>query len=190
MSEFALAPLPSRPVLRRSLRSRITDLDPSLRVFAEDLMGESSNIDLLAVDRSGGLLVVLIGDEGRDLELVARALALCAWVRPRVRDWLQLAPDLGLSPDAGARALICCPSFQAETITAAGSLGPEVLELALCRWVRNSGSEGVLLEPLAAPGRTRAPDPDDGPAIEPAPFRSGLSDEDLNLSAEERSEFE
>jgi hypothetical protein len=177
-------------VLRRSLRNRIGDLDPSLRVFAEDLLGETSTIDLLAVDRTGGLVVVLIGDEGSDLELVARALALCAWVRPRIRDWLQLAPDLGLSPDAGARALICCPSFQAETITAAGSLGPAVLELVRYRWVRNSGSEGVLLERLAAPGGARVPDPDDGRVAEPAPFRTGLSDEDLNLSDEERSEFE
>jgi len=189
LSEIALAPLPPRPVLRRSLRSRIADLDPSLRVIAEDVLGETSTIDLLAVDRKGGVVVLLIGDEGQDLELIARALALCAWVRPRVRDWLQLAPDLGLNPNAGVRALICCPAFQAETITTAGSLRPAVLKLARYQWVRNAGSETVLLEALPLPGATPVSEREAGLPLEPAPFRTGLTEDDLDLSAEERGEF-
>jgi hypothetical protein len=193
MPELALCPAPPRAELVRQLRARAGELWPALRVIAEDVLGADATIDWVALEPGGRVVAVLVGESGQDLELVARALAQRAWLEPRIRDWLQLAPRVGLRPEAGVRALLVCPGFRSEAIAAARALGPDVLTLASYRCVRDRSGVSVLLEPIErAPEETAAggaePLPPPGPA--PEPFRTGLSDLDLGLTAEERHEFE
>ena len=111
-------------------------------------------------------------------------------MRPRIRDWLQLAPNLELSASAPVVASVLCSSFSADTRAAAADLGPDVLELCTLRCVRNGSEATVLLErlqPDPASGRPLAVDP---PPEAGTPFRSGLSAEDLQLTPEEIREFD
>ena len=103
MPDLTITRAPHRKELLRQLRPRIHAAAPELRLIARDLLGAGAPIDFVAVDPSGGVTLLLVGEAGEDLELVARGLAQHAWVTPRVRDWLQLAPELGARPEAGAR---------------------------------------------------------------------------------------
>jgi hypothetical protein len=188
MPELALCPAPPRAELVRQLRARAGELWPALRVIAEDVLGADATIDWVALEPGGRVVAVLVGESGQDLELVARALAQRAWLGPRIRDWLQLAPRVGLRPEAGVRALLVCPAFRGEAIAAARSLGPDVLTLASYRCVRDRSGVSVLLEPMERAPEGAGVEPLPGPA--PEPFRTGLSDLDLGLTAEERHEFE
>ncbi len=184
-----VAALP-RPELRNLLR-RAQAFDPPLRILAEDVLGADASIDFVAVDPEGRVVLVLIGEDGEDRELLTRALAQRAWVRPRIRDWLQLAPNLELSASAPVVASLLCSSFSADTRAAAADLGPDVLDLCTLRCVRNGSQATVLLERLSPPrppiGRQAAVDP----SLERgARFRSGLSAEDLQLTPEEIRDFE
>ncbi len=189
LSEFSLAQMAPRSELRRSLRERIEELGAGLQVLAEGMLGDASTIDLVAVDKAGQLVLVLIGEEGEDLELVTRSLALRRWVRMRIPDWLQLAPQLGVKPDAGVRAILLCPSFHPDSVAASQSLDAGDVELMVYRCLRNGEMSAVLVEPLPIhwPGGTPRPSDE---RVEPAPFRSGLTDSDLNLSPRERREFD
>ena len=178
----------AQPNARRALRDRLTELEPGLEVLAEGVLGESSEIDLLARDARGAVVVVLMGASGEDLALLARGLAQAEWARRRVRDWLQLAPEIGLSTEAEARALLLCPGFQPETLLAAASLPPGRVELVQTRFESQADRLGPRLEriPVALGGPRR---PGGADIAEPAPFRSGLRDEDLLLTADERREL-
>jgi hypothetical protein len=148
---------------------------------AEGLLGSDSPIDFVGIDAEGRAVIILVGDSGRDLELVTRGLAQKAWVEPRLRDWLQLAPHLGLRPEMGVRLLLLCPGFRAESRAAAAALAPDSPELTLYRCVRNGAGVDALVEPLdSAPAAPAAA----------APFRTGLTDADLGIRPEERREFE
>ena len=189
MSELALvAPLP-RAELVGLLRARIGHAVPGARLLAEGILGEGGRIDLVAVDPAGGVVLVLVGEPGQDLELVARALAQRAWVEARLGDWAQLAPDLGLRSDTRARVCLLCPSFGAEATAAARALGPQVVRLVRTRCVRGeSGEVQVLLEHEGfddIPDAPPEPTPPSGPA-----FRTGLTDADLGLDDEEHAAFE
>jgi hypothetical protein len=183
-----VASLP-RPELRNALR-RAQAFDPPLRILAEDVLGADAPIDFIAVDPDGRVVLVLIGEDGEDQELLTQALAQRAWVRPRIRDWLQLAPNLELSASAPVAVSLLCPSFSSSTQAAAADLGPDVLDLSTLRCVRNGAEATVLLERLSPPGpsdrRRAAVDP---PAEGGPRFRSGLTAEDLQLTPEEISEF-
>jgi len=181
LPDLALTAPPPRPELLRQLRLRLADAAPGLRLVAEGLLGVDSPIDFVGIDAEGRAVIVLVGDPGGDLELVTRGLAQRAWVEPRLRDWLQLAPHLGVRPDAGVRLLLLCPGFRAESRAAAAGLGAHAPELILYRCVRNGASVDALVEPLdnAPSARTAA-----------APFRTGLTDADLGISPEERREFD
>ena len=188
MPELWLSPAPPRRELVRELRARAGELWPALRVIAEEVLGADASIDWVALEPGGRAVVVLVGEAGQDLELVARALAQRAWLEPRIRDWLQLAPRIGLRPEAGVRALLICPVFRGEALAAARSLGPEVLSLASYRCIRDGSGVSVLLESVGlAPG---ASDVAEAPPPAPEPFRTGLTDLDLGLTPEERREFE
>ena len=93
-----VAALP-RPELRNALR-RAQAFDPPLRILAEDVLGADSSIDFVAVDPDGRVILVLIGEDGEDRELLTRAIAQRAWVRPRIRDeiWLKLWGNLSFNP--------------------------------------------------------------------------------------------
>lgn len=189
MPELALCAPPPRPELLRLLRARAGELWPALRPLAEDVLGAESTIDWVALEPGGGAVVALVAEAGEDLELVARGLAQRAWLQARLGDWAQLAPRSGLRPEAGARAILLCPAFRPEAVAAAAGAGPGVLTLATYRCVRDRVGISVLVEPLAArvaANGSGAP----APSVEPEPFRTGLSDLDLGLTAEERSEFE
>ncbi len=189
MTDLRLAVPPHRPQLIEGLRTRLSEVVPALRLIAEGALGADSNIDFVGVEPTGRVVLILVGEEGDDLELIGRAVAQRAWVEPRIRDWIQLAPNLGLRPGAGVRAILLCPSFRHETETAAAALGDQAVSLVRYRCLQNGGNLEILTEPIVrevARGST-PPRPDHSSL--PA-FRTGLSHEDLGLTAEESIEFE
>lgn len=188
MADLALTAPPPREDLLRQLRPRLAQVAPGLRIIAEGLLGADASIDFVGVEPDGRVVLVLVGGADQDLELVARALAQRAWVERRLRDWLQLAPELGLRPEAGVRLLLLSPDFRPEAESAARALGPDAPTLAVYRCVRNGAGVDALLEPLRAPAPHAA-----ATRARPAglqPFRTGLTDADLGLTPEEHLEFE
>jgi hypothetical protein len=178
---------PSRPQLIEHLRPRLGEIIPSIHLIAESLLGADSLIDFVGVEPSGRVVVILIGAEGEDLELIGRGLAQRAWVEPRIRDWIQLAPNLGARPGAGVRVVLLCASFHAETEAAATALGANTFHLARYRCLRNSSSLEIVLEPLSR--ATPLPPSRSAPTDLP-PFRTGLTEDDLNLTDSERDDLE
>jgi len=189
LAEAALTATPPRPQLIERLRPLLGGLVPSLYLVAEGVLGGDATIDFVGVEPTGRVVLVLVGDAGDDLELIGRALAQRAWVEPRIHDWIQLAPNLGMRPGAGVRAVLLCPSFRAETAAAACSVGAEVVSLARYHCFRRGAEFEILLEPLPQNTRQQATGPIPEPAAVPS-FRTGLTDEDLGLTADERAEFE
>jgi hypothetical protein len=184
--DLALVAPPARADLLRSLRTRLGEIAPGLRVVAEGVLGADAPIDFVGVEPDGRALLVMVGEPGEDLELVARGLAQKSWVQARLGDWLQLAPDLGLRPGSGVALLLVCPDFGPISRAAVRALGADAPALAVYRCVRNGAGVEVLLEPLGTAG---APHPPARTGGAPA-FRTGLSDADLGITAAERSEFE
>ena len=172
---------------RRALRRALASGAERLRVVAEEVLGADTRIDQVCVGPAGETLLVLYAEPGRDLELVARGLAQRAWVEARLADWLQLAPDLGLRPEAGVGVLLVCPAFGAEARAAAASAGGR-MRLALCHFEH----EGSELRAWIAPVEPEAPraTPSARSAEPVAEFRTGLSDADLGLTDEEKSALE
>ena len=189
LAEVALTATPPRPQLIERLRPLLGGLVPSLHLIAEGVLGANATVDFVGVEPSGRVVLILVGDEGDDLELVGWALAQRAWVEPRIRDWIQLAPNLGMRPGAGVRVLLLCPSFRAEAAAAASSVGSEVISLARYHCFRRGAELEILLEPLSRNTQQRATAPLPEPAALPS-FRTGLTDEDLDLTADERAELE
>ncbi len=188
MSEVSyIAPLP-RTELRAALRRNHAAIDPALRILAEDLLGAGSPIDLVAADAAGRVVLILIGDEGGDRELLTRGIAQRAWVMPRLRDWIQLAPSLGLQVEAPARLSLVCPAYAADTLAAATALGRDLVELFVYRCVQNGASSSVLVEQIGAAPAARQPASPPTPGQLPR-FRSGLTEQDLNLTPLEVRDF-
>jgi len=160
----------------------------ALRVIAEELLGADATIDWVAVDAEGRAVLVLLGHPGRELELIAAGVAQRAWVSARLKDWLKLAPNLGLRPEAEVRLVLIGTAFDGTARQAAAALG-ETVELWGYRCVRNGTGVDVLLERV--PGGSAA---SGGLASRPPPpassFRSELSDAKLGLSPAERTELE
>jgi hypothetical protein len=196
---------PARPraELIAAIRDGSASLDPSLRILAENILGAGSQIDLVAADAEGRVVLVMLGEEGEDRDLFTRALAQRAWVAPRVRDWIQLAPSLGLRPDSSVTASILCPSYSPETVVAADAVGAQILQLSTYRWVQSGAATHVLIEPSpraqgadqpvtrrvsgTSTGHSTAAEDGAGPG---APFRTGLTEEDLNLTPQEVRDFD
>lgn len=188
MPDLALTSPPPRTELLRQLRTRIQTAAPELRLIAQELLAAGSPIDFVAVDPGGDVTLLLVGGPDEDLELVARGLAQRAWVLPRVRDWLQLAPELGVRPGAGVRLILLSPSFSAESVGACQALGDAAPALWTYVCVRNGAGIDTLIEVLEAPTHSSNPAP--GVSDRAPSFRTGLSEADLGLSPAERSEFE
>jgi hypothetical protein len=196
LPELRLISPPDRPELLARIRSRLGHAVPGSRLIAEGLRGADSIIDFVAIDPSGAVVLVLVGDHDDDLELIGRGLAQRAWVGARLGDWAQLAPNLGLRADASVRVLLLCPAYGTESRTAIASLGRGVLAAGLYRCVQNGTSFEVLIEhigiaddeqtALSAAHRSGRPTP----ARAAAAFRTGLTDEDLGLTPEEKREFD
>jgi hypothetical protein len=168
-------------VRRRALREALVSEWQRVRVLAEDVLGAESRIDWVAVGPDGETLLVLQGEPGRDLELIARGLAQRVFVEARLADWLKLAPELGVRPELGVALLLLCPTFGPEALAAARALGPGRVALATCHFA----PEGQGLRAFLTPIELGAPAPAESPAAPRAEFRTGLSDEDLGLSDDE-----
>lgn len=168
--------------LRRTLRSEFERLEPGLRVLAEDFLGLEAKLDLLACDAEGRLVLALVADPGRELEAVANALAQAEFCAPRVRDWQKLAPELPLRPEAGVRTFLLARDFPAPVVLASRAVGAERVVLVRC--VPGEEAGALRLQLVAPPPRTVQ-------RLQPrrSGFRFGLTDADLGLTSEERSEF-
>ncbi len=188
MPDLRLCPPPPRDDLLRQLRLRLGELAPGLRFLAEGLLGAESRIDFVASKTDGQVVLVLVGDGGDDLALLARGLAQKAWAEARLRDWLQLAPELGIRPEAGARLWLLSPGFDPQTRAAALTLGAEGPQLVVYRGVRDGAGVEILLESLQEPEAGSPRPAADVPA--PGGFRTGLRDSELGLTPAERREFE
>ena len=174
---------PPRPALLGAIAQALAALDPPLRVVAERVLGLDARIDLVARDARGGVAVVCVAEAGEDLARLADALAQRSWLEPRLRDWLQIAPDLPIDPERGVRALLLAPRFDARTLAAARALGEATLELAVWRARREATGWTAELETVGGP------EPGPGEALLVAPpeslFRTGLDEADLGLAAPE-----
>jgi hypothetical protein len=158
---------------RLALRAALLRLDPPLEAVAEDVLGAVSRIELVARDPDGGVTLVLTAGAGSDLARLAEGLAQCAWLAPRLADWNQLAPHLGLASERGVRLLLACPHFDERTRLAAESLGSERVRLVELL------PRGDLDLELRLPGEAGPRLPGDGAAPAPHPatgFRTGLRD--------------
>ena len=189
LADLTLAEPPRRPQLVEGLRTRLCEVVPGLRLIAEGVLGADSSIDFVGVEPTGRVVLILVGEEGDDLELIARAVAQRAWVEPRIRDWIQLAPTLGVRPGAGVRTVLLCPSFRHETEAAAAALGDQIVSLVRYRCLLNGGNLEILIEPITREVALGPTPPRPDRSGRPA-FRTGLNHEDLGLTAEEYVEFE
>jgi len=163
-----------------------------MRIVAQGILAEDARVDFVGIEPNGRVTLVLVGEAGEDLELVARGLAQRAWVEQRLCDWLQLAPDLGARLEAGIRVLLFCPAFGSQSRGAAAALGPDAPEFSIYRCFRNGSAIQTLVEDLGIQSREpRRPRPVQAqpPATRPV-FRTGLTDSDLGLSQDERTELQ
>lgn len=157
---------------RLALRGALLRLTPPLEAIAEDVLGLVSRIDLVARDPDGAVTLILVANAGTDLARLSEGIAQRVWLAPRLADWNQLAPHLGLAAERGVRLLVVAHRFDERTRAAADALGPDLVQLAE-RLPR--GDLDVELHLLAAPGsepvqRLAAPPRRD------TGFRSGLRD--------------
>ncbi len=181
-----------REELLRLLRERIADAVPDSHLIAEDILGAESRIDFVAVEPSGRVVVLVVGESGEELAAIGRALAHRAWVAARLPDWLQLSPQLGATTDAGVCAAVLCPSFSDDARVAATALGESTLRLVRYHFLRNGSGLQILLEkpsPPAVVAPHRAPVRPSSAELNPV-FRTGLTDADLGITEDQRTEFE
>lgn len=201
---------PERPSLRRAIRHQLRRFDPTLRVIAEGFLAEASAIDLLAVGSEGEIISIRIGQGEDDAELLTRCLADLNWLRPRLADFLKLAPGLGLEPSAEPRAMLLCPEFSRETRAAVENFPTRSIELATYHCFRQQGQLSVLLETVSpdraqtakwqladsslatTPSPPHSPSPRLAESSQPlagmpsaSSFRTGLTDADLHTEVEE-----
>jgi len=149
LAELEAASLPERRLLRRTIRHELRRVHPSIRVFAEDLLTETTTADLVGRGASSELVVVRIGRNDEDERLLTSLLADCAWLGPRLEDWCKLAPQLDLDPDACVRGLPVCPDSRRETCSENSLLPQQKMQLLRYHWLpRQHGRLAVLLEPV------------------------------------------
>lgn len=182
MSELRFA-APPPDERRRALRNALGAVVPGWQPLAQDVLGADARIDWVGRDGDGRCAIALIGRAGEDLALVAQGLAQRDWVAARVADWAQLAPQAGLRAGAEVVTVLLAPSFQPAALAAARAAAGPALRLAVLRFVENGAGIAPLIEPIADP---RDPDSPLGRTS----FRSGLTPADLDLTPEERAEFD
>jgi len=169
--------------------------------MAEAFLAEASQIDLLAVGGEGEIISIRIGQDDEDARLLTQSLADLTWLRPRLGDFLKLAPGLGIEPSAEPRSMIFATHFGNETRAAVENFPSRQVELLTYHCFRQRGQLAVLFESYA-PARPHSSTQEaqasrtlgelGNPAKEPlladtpspSSFRTGLRESDL------RSEFE
>jgi hypothetical protein len=186
LAELRLADSPPPDQRRRALRDALGALIPGWRALAENVLGADARIDWVGRDGQGRCTIALVGQAGGDLSLVAEGLAQRAWVAARVADWAQLAPDAGLQLGGEVVAVLLAPSFRPAAVAAARAGGGTGLRLATLRFVENGTGIATLIEAVDEAGPHR----EAGARESAAGFRSGLSAAELDLTPEERAEFE
>jgi hypothetical protein len=144
--EPAPASRPDRSVLLRGLRERLGDLELSLRVIAEGILGADAPIDFVTVDPGGRVQLVLVSSQGEDPAVVGQALAQRDWVSLRLRDWLKLSPELGIRPERGVGVVLLAPSFSSGVIAAAQAVEPDAATLVSYRYGRAGDPVAVALD--------------------------------------------
>ena len=165
------------------LRDALGALVPGWRPLAQNVLGADARIDWVGRDGEGRCVIALVGRAGDDLALVASGLAQREWVTDRLADWAQLAPEAGFRPAAGVVVLLLAPQFRPAAIAAARAASGPPLRLAALRFIENGAGTSPLIEVIGAAGE--ATEPGGAPG-----FRSGLSAAELDLTPEERAEFE
>jgi hypothetical protein len=194
LPEIAAGAALDSDALRRCVLGSLQRPEVGLRVILEDVLGQTSRIDAVALDGRGHLVAILIGSQGEDAALLTRGLAARAWLRDRIGDWAKLAPELKLREDTPVRALILTPHFAPETLGAAESLPRGWLDCVAYRSIRIGGQTEALLDLHGRPSALAgAQVPAAAPVAavpEPPRFRSGLRDSDLGLDERERKHFE
>jgi len=165
------------------LRDALGALVPGWRPLAENVLGADARIDWVGRDGEGRCVIALVGRAGDDLALIASGLAQREWVSDRLADWAQLAPEAGFRPAAGVAVVLLAPQFRPAAIAAARAASGPPLRLAALRFVENGLGVAPLIEAIGA-------DPADPGAAATSGFRSGLSATELDLTPEERAEFE
>jgi hypothetical protein len=183
LADLRVTATPPPEERRRALRDALGALVPGWRPLAENVLGADARIDWVGRDGEGRCVIALVGRAGDDLALIAAGLAQREWVAERVADWAQLAPEAGLRPAAGVVAVLLAPQFRPAAIAAARAVSGPPLRLAALRFIENGAGVSPLLELIGS-------DPAD-PGTGGAPgFRSGLSAAELDLTPDERAEFE
>ena len=167
------------------LRDALGALVPGWRPLAENVLGADARIDWVGRDGEGRCVIALVGRAGDDLALIASGLAQREWVSDRLADWAQLAPEAGFRPAAGVAVVLLAPQFRPAAIAAARAASGPPLRLAALRFVENGLGVAPLIERVGAAG-----DPAEPGAPGASGFRSGLSAAELDLTPEERAEFE
>lgn len=168
-----------RPARERlALRAALLRLEPPLEAVAEDVLGIVSRIELVTRDPDGAVTLVLTAGAGADLARLSEGLAQCAWLAPRLADWNQLAPHLGLASERGVKLLLACPRFDERTRAAAESLGSERVRLVE---LSSRGDLELELRPQGEPPQGEPPPREAADAVRAAPrpatgFRTGLRD--------------
>ncbi len=185
----------------RSVAKRLPEVLPGFRTLAQGWRADRSRIDLLG-SAGGDAIVVGFASPGRELETLGRLLAQIQWSRPRLGDWLQLAPELGFAADAPVRALLVGPELGPEVLAAIDALPPGLVRPIHARWVGGDVWLEVAHEATPAwiesPDATRPPGelpapletPPEAAPSGPSPFRTGLTDADLGLSPAEMAELD
>jgi hypothetical protein len=196
---------PERPSLRRAIRHQLRRFDPTIRVVAEAFFAEASPIDLLAVGGEGEVISVRIGQHDDDARLLTQSLADLSWLRPRLGDFLKLAPGLGIEPSAEPRAMLFATRFAAETRAAVENFPSRSIELLTYHCFRQQGQLSVLFEPctppqaqssaqntgehrMSEPPKAKSQSPLDARLVGPpssSGFRTGLTNADLVSDLEE-----
>ena len=189
-----IAPPASRNARIRTLRRELERLEPGLRVLAEDVLAQSSRIDLVATDGRRRVVAVAFAEPDGGSRALTTALAHRSWLADHVADWLKIAPDLGIDATAAVRTLLIATDFDPELVAAVAVLPAGWIELVRLVEIARGGQVHSELMPHAVPRRNGA-DPGAGAIGQRATaalprFRTGLTARELGLSDEEIAQFE
>jgi hypothetical protein len=176
-----------RAEVRRRLRTRLAELDEPLRILAEEIRGEEEAvIDWVAALPNGRVVVGLLRLEEGDACFLTEGLVQRAWVAARLRDWEKLAPGLDIRSELRPVLLLVAPGFSRKLRLAAPEADAQTLKLISYRWEEIGTEHEPRLQAVNLPERP-ALSPPSGPQADRSAFRTGLSDEDLELTPEERA---
>lgn len=185
-----VAPL-DRQLVLECLETVLGAAPEPLRVVVREIQGLGGPIDAVACDADGTPVIVGIATPEQELDQLGHLLAQRAWLRPRIRDWLQLNPQLPFREDRPPRLLLLGALLAPATLAAAADLGD--VELARLHALETSEGTLVALEPVGPP-RTEGPSPPRERPVEPTNesrgrsiFRTGLHPDDLTGPKRPRS---